>query len=248
MSHITNTFQLRRNAFSKTLARPLDKTIVPGSASVCRWSPSETCDVVDTGACCMYTTEARANMTSSAEASRKRRRTRTNTMLVTVVLVFVITWTPFHIIDMILEFRNGLVPGRYRKLVSLLCRVVAFSSACVNPFLYGWMNDNYRTSFLTLIAPLIRRCQLGQTGAPLKMKPIEVSMNRGDVRSKAATVGDNVADNAQCHVTAEVEVVIGDQKTATNHGSCEHRFVDNELGGVDRIDKSHLTADGDLVS
>jgi hypothetical protein len=78
-------------------------------------------------------------------------------MLVAVVVVFAVTWTPFHVFNILLEFRRDILPGRYIKLIDLMCHVVAFSSACVNPFLYGWMNDNYRTSFLTLIAPLRRK-------------------------------------------------------------------------------------------
>jgi len=71
-------------------------------------------------------------------------------MLTAVVAVFAITWTPFHVHSVIAEFRHDLVRGRFFKLGDVLCRVVAFSSACVNPVLYGWMNDHYRAAFVSL--------------------------------------------------------------------------------------------------
>ena len=76
---------------------------------------------------------------------------RTNKMLTAVVAVFAITWTPFHVHSVIAEFRHDLVLGRFFKLGDVLCRVVAFSSACVNPVLYGWMNDHYRAAFVALV-------------------------------------------------------------------------------------------------
>jgi len=75
---------------------------------------------------------------------------RTNKMLTAVVAVFAVTWTPFHLHSVIAEFRHDLVLGRFFKLGDVLCRVLAFSSACVNPVLYGWMNDHYRAAFVAL--------------------------------------------------------------------------------------------------
>jgi len=82
---------------------------------------------------------------------------RTNKMLAAVVAVFVVTWTPFHVHSVVAEFRHDLVSGRFFKLGDVLCRVLAFSSACVNPVLYGWMNDNYRAAFVALITRRRRR-------------------------------------------------------------------------------------------
>jgi len=72
-------------------------------------------------------------------------------MLTAVVAVFAVTWIPFHVHSVIAEFRHDLVLGRFFKLGDVLCRVLAFSSACVNPVLYGWMNDHYRAAFVALV-------------------------------------------------------------------------------------------------
>lgn len=34
-----------------------------------------------------------------------------------------------------------IIPGRHIKLIDLLCKMIAMGSACVNPFIYGWLNE-----------------------------------------------------------------------------------------------------------
>lgn len=72
-------------------------------------------------------------------------------MLVAVVLVFALTWTPFHLYAIIMDFKHEIVPGQYIRLIDALLKIFALSSSCINPFLYGWMNDNYRNAFLSII-------------------------------------------------------------------------------------------------
>jgi len=91
-------------------------------------------------------------MTSSSFArNANTNKKRTNKMLLAVVAYFSITWTPYHVYFITSELNKNLVTGRYLTLVDLLLRVVALSSSCVNPFLYGWLNANYRAAFLDII-------------------------------------------------------------------------------------------------
>jgi len=89
-------------------------------------------------------------------ASRKtigsrRRNSRTNSMLAAVVLVFAITWTPYQLFSVISEFDPKRVRGPYFRFVDLMLRVVAMGSSGINPILYGWMNANFRTAFVTIL-------------------------------------------------------------------------------------------------
>ena len=79
------------------------------------------------------------------------RRTKTTKMLVAVVAAFALTWTPFHIFSLISEFDSSMVSGRYYKFLDSMLRVLAMSSSCINPLLYGWLNDNYRNAFLGML-------------------------------------------------------------------------------------------------
>ncbi len=80
-----------------------------------------------------------------------QRRTKTTKMLVAVVVVFTVTWIPFHLFSLLHEFHQDLIPGSFYRFTDSILRVVAMSSSCINPFLYGWLNDNYRTAFLNLV-------------------------------------------------------------------------------------------------
>lgn len=83
--------------------------------------------------------------------SKQSRKTRTTKMLVAVVTVFAVTSIPFHSYFLVSEFQYDLVKGKYFKFTDAILRVFAMSSSCLNPFLYGWMNDNFRNAFLSII-------------------------------------------------------------------------------------------------
>ena len=76
---------------------------------------------------------------------------KTNRILLAVVAVFAITWFPFHIFSLLSEFNYDLVKGRFYTVVDVMLRLLAMSSSCINPFLYGWFNENYRSSFMHMI-------------------------------------------------------------------------------------------------
>ena len=84
----------------------------------------------------------------SGQTSRKNKTTK---MLVAVVTIFFITWIPFHLFALITDFSPHLVKGNYFKFADLMLRMIAMSSSCFNPLLYGWLNDNYRNAFLSII-------------------------------------------------------------------------------------------------
>ncbi len=80
-----------------------------------------------------------------------RRRSKVTKMSITVVAVFAVTWVPFHVFSLLNEFHGDLITGKAYRFTDSILRVVAMSSSCINPFLYGWLNDNYRAAFLTLV-------------------------------------------------------------------------------------------------
>jgi len=133
----------------------------------------------------------------------ERQRVRTNKMLVAVVAVFALTWTPFHVHSVIAEFRHDLLLGRFFKLGDVLCRVVAFSSACVNPVLYGWMNDHYRAAFVALITrrrtAAAAASVVGKSGARLSVGDAERS--RGERLAVRARGDSNVLEIQMTPIT-----------------------------------------------
>ncbi|XP_074662457.1 prolactin-releasing peptide receptor-like [Tubulanus polymorphus] len=76
--------------------------------------------------------------------SDNRRKHRTNKILMSIVIVFCCCWLPWNIFTLVNELFQGLLTGRFIKFTDLILKIFAVSSACVNPFLYGWFNDNFR--------------------------------------------------------------------------------------------------------
>jgi len=88
---------------------------------------------------------------SRKQTGSRRRKSRTNRMLAAVVLVFAVAWTPYQLFSVVSEFDSDRVSGPYFRFVDLMLRVVAMGSSGVNPFLYGWMNANFRAAFATVL-------------------------------------------------------------------------------------------------
>ncbi|XP_078533789.1 neuropeptide Y receptor type 2 [Lissotriton helveticus] len=77
------------------------------------------------------------------------RRKKTTKMLVAVVVVFAVSWLPFYAFQLASDIDSKVLDLNEYKLIYTLFHVIAMCSAFANPILYGWMNNNYRTAFLT---------------------------------------------------------------------------------------------------
>ena len=73
-----------------------------------------------------------------------QRKQKTNKILIAIVVLFVICWLPWNVFSLLTEVQGEMVRGAHFKFVDLILKVFAMSSACVNPFLYCWLNDNFR--------------------------------------------------------------------------------------------------------
>ncbi|XP_053572163.1 neuropeptide Y receptor type 2-like [Bombina bombina] len=80
-------------------------------------------------------------------SDNQQRRRNTTKMLVMMVVVFAVCWLPFHVFQLAIDLDWALVFQEY-KLLYTIFHVIAMCSTFVNPFLYGWMNKNYRNGFL----------------------------------------------------------------------------------------------------
>jgi hypothetical protein len=84
------------------------------------------------------------------------RKKRTNRMLIAMVVIFAICWLPLNIVHMVAEFHRSKL--KHYKVLFLSTHVIAMSSTVYNPFLYSWLNDNFRKEFQELIPCVFKLC------------------------------------------------------------------------------------------
>ncbi|XP_055616023.1 neuropeptide F receptor isoform X1 [Toxorhynchites rutilus septentrionalis] len=84
------------------------------------------------------------------ERERGRRMQRTNYLLISIALIFGISWLPLNLFNLFADlFLDGIT--QEIMVAYAICHMMGMSSACSNPLLYGWLNDNFRKEFNELL-------------------------------------------------------------------------------------------------
>ena len=85
---------------------------------------------------------------SARKEEQERERTqKTNRMLISMVIIFGVSWLPLNCHNLILDFYIAAAHWKFSRAFFLLAHAVAMSSTCYNPFLYAWLNENFRKEF-----------------------------------------------------------------------------------------------------
>ncbi|KAK9712433.1 7 transmembrane receptor (rhodopsin family) [Popillia japonica] len=86
------------------------------------------------------------------EADREKKK-RTNRMLIAMVTIFGVCWFPLNLVNLINDFYDL---GEFFHLFFFLTHAMAVSSTCYNPFLYAWLNENFRKEFKQVLPCVLR--------------------------------------------------------------------------------------------
>jgi neuropeptide F receptor len=88
------------------------------------------------------------------EMDRERKR-RTNRMLIAMVSVFGVSWLPLNTVNLVNDVNESTGDWPYYNLCFFMVHAIAMSSTCYNPFLYAWLNENFRKEFkqVSLVLP-----------------------------------------------------------------------------------------------
>lgn len=102
-----------------------------------------------------------ANASTRSARSKKEdlRMRKTNTLLVSIALIFCLSWLPLNLYNVIVDLHNPFGEDMETMLIVYsVCHMAGMSSACSNPLLYGWLNDNFRKEFLEIFDTVCPFC------------------------------------------------------------------------------------------
>ena len=96
------------------------------------------------------------------DQSSHNRVRRTNLLLISIAIIFGISWLPLNVLNVVADLGVLFKDNKERFLIPYgLCHMIGMSSACSNPVLYGWLNENFRKEFkeifLSVRPPCCRR-------------------------------------------------------------------------------------------
>lgn len=78
---------------------------------------------------------------------RSRRMRRTNCLLVSIAVIFGVSWLPLNLYNLLTDMYMSNANSECMLVAYAVCHMIGMSSACSNPLLYGWLNDNFRKEF-----------------------------------------------------------------------------------------------------
>ncbi|XP_028279534.1 neuropeptide Y receptor type 4-like [Parambassis ranga] len=93
----------------------------------------------------------RARTTESQRMSHSR---RINIMLVALITAFALCWLPLTIFNVVSDWNQDALPICHHNLLFSLCHLLAMSSTCINPVIYGFLNSNFRQE----VREVLQRC------------------------------------------------------------------------------------------
>lgn len=77
---------------------------------------------------------------------------RTIALLRCISLIYSFSWLPLNLFNIVVDFIEPDEEAHINKASQMMwyafCHILGMSSACSNPILYGWYNNNFRREFL----------------------------------------------------------------------------------------------------
>lgn len=93
-------------------------------------------------------TNPQQHQSNARRQLRGRRLQRTNMLLISIAVIFCISWLPLNLYNLIADNSTSIdFTTQKMTVIYAVCHMMGMSSACSNPVLYGWLNDNFWKEF-----------------------------------------------------------------------------------------------------
>uniref|UniRef100_UPI0037E7B929 neuropeptide Y receptor type 4-2-like n=1 Tax=Semicossyphus pulcher TaxID=241346 RepID=UPI0037E7B929 len=125
----------------------------------------------------------RKDMLDRARTPENQRMThsrRINIMLVALITAFALCWLPLTVFNAVSDWNQEALPVCHHNLLFSLCHLLAMSSTCINPIIYGFLNSNFRQEVREVL--LHCRCRpLEEECERFPMSTVHMEMSRTSV-------------------------------------------------------------------
>lgn len=86
----------------------------------------------------------------------KKRRLKMNILLAFIAIIFAASWLPLNIFNILSDSKNSIIKADHTfYIVNAVCILFAMSSAVSNPFLYGFLNENFKREYVRLFRKIV---------------------------------------------------------------------------------------------
>uniref|UniRef100_A0A8C9ZVR7 G-protein coupled receptors family 1 profile domain-containing protein n=1 Tax=Sander lucioperca TaxID=283035 RepID=A0A8C9ZVR7_SANLU len=118
--------------------------------------------------------------TRTPESQRMTHSRQINIMLVVLITAFALCWLPLTIFNAVSDWNQEALPICHHNLLFSLCHLLAMSSTCINPIIYGFLNSNFRQEVRDVL--LHCRCsQLEEECEHFPMSTVHMEVSRTSV-------------------------------------------------------------------
>lgn len=119
--------------------------------------------------------------TRDARQRNAKHSKRINAMLASIVALFALCWLPLNVFNTIFDWNHEVLPWCHDVVFSV-CHLTAMASTCVNPIIYGFLNNNFQKELMSLLYQC--RCSgVPQNYESFPLSTVSTDVTKGSVLS-----------------------------------------------------------------
>ncbi|XP_062069896.1 neuropeptide Y receptor type 4 [Lepus europaeus] len=116
-----------------------------------------------------------------AHSMRGGRVKRINAVLLAMVAAFAVLWLPLHVFNSLEDWYHEAIPVCHGNLIFLVCHLLAMASTCINPFIYGFLNTNFKKEVKALVLSCQQRAPREESER-LPLSTVHTEVSKGSLR------------------------------------------------------------------
>lgn len=93
---------------------------------------------------CLWARTHVGAVTANQQLAQARAKLKSIKLLIAVVIIFAVCWLPLNMYHILTDLHPNPTIFQYSSKTFFVCHWIAISSTCYNPFVYCWLNEQFR--------------------------------------------------------------------------------------------------------